>query len=82
MIDIDLKDPETISSWEAVGELSQRLPGEWVLIGGLMVQLLAIEHGASLRQKTSTLSGAVLARARGAPWMRCAWALPAQPWWG
>jgi hypothetical protein len=44
-IDIDLEDPETVGLWTAVGDLVQRLPGEWVPIGGLMVQLLAIEHG-------------------------------------
>jgi hypothetical protein len=31
--------------WGAVGELTERLPAGWVLIGGLMVQLHAIEHG-------------------------------------
>jgi hypothetical protein len=41
-IDIDLEDPETVALWTAVGDLVQRLPGEWVLIGGLMVQLHAI----------------------------------------
>jgi len=46
-IDIDLEDPETVRLWEAVGDLVPRLPGQWVLIGGLMVQLHAIEHGVS-----------------------------------
>jgi hypothetical protein len=62
VIDIDLEDPETIRLWEAVGELSQRLPGEWVLIGGLMVQLLAIEHGVSDVRPTADID--VLGQAR------------------
>jgi len=44
-IDIDLDDAETLRLWTAIGELAARLPGEWTLIGGLMVQLHAIEHG-------------------------------------
>jgi hypothetical protein len=42
---IDAADPETLRLWGAVGELTERLPAGWVLIGGLMVQLHAIEHG-------------------------------------
>lgn len=44
-INIDLEDRTTVRLWVAVGDLVQRLPGEWVLIGGLMVQLHALEHG-------------------------------------
>lgn len=47
-IDIDLGDEQTLQLWTAVGELAERLPGEWTLIGGLMVQLHAVhavEHG-------------------------------------
>jgi hypothetical protein len=62
VIDIDLDDPEAVSLWEAVGDLSQRLPGEWVLIGGLMVQLLAIEHGVSDVRPTGDID--VLGQAR------------------
>jgi hypothetical protein len=44
-IDIDLDDEATLRLWAAVGDLAERLPGEWTLIGGLMVQLHAVEHG-------------------------------------
>ncbi len=46
-IDINVEDRETLVLWAAVGELARRLPREWVLIGGLMVQLHALEHGIS-----------------------------------
>lgn len=46
-IDIDLDDRKTLELWAAVGELVERLPGQWVLVGGLMVQLHAIEHGVT-----------------------------------
>ena len=42
---IDATDPATLELWRAVADLSERLPSGWVLIGGLMVQLHAIEHG-------------------------------------
>lgn len=42
---IDAGDAAMLRLWHAVGELSERLPPGWVLIGGLMVQLHAIEHG-------------------------------------
>jgi hypothetical protein len=44
-IEVALADDESRRLWRALGELAHRLPGEWVLIGGLMVQLHALEHG-------------------------------------
>jgi hypothetical protein len=44
-IEVDLEDEESRKLWLALGDLVDRLPGDWVLIGGLMVQLHAIEHG-------------------------------------
>ncbi|MDA8067273.1 MAG: hypothetical protein M0T77_01465 [Actinomycetota bacterium] len=38
-------DPAIEGLWREVGELAGKLPGEWVLVGGLMVQLHALEHG-------------------------------------
>lgn len=43
---IDVDDEATRQLWEVVGELAERLPHEWVLIGGLMVQLHVLEHGS------------------------------------
>ncbi|HEV3070455.1 MAG TPA: hypothetical protein VGY76_03395 [Solirubrobacteraceae bacterium] len=44
---VDLADEKTRQLWSAVGELVERLPEQWVLIGGLMVQLHMIEHGVT-----------------------------------
>lgn len=61
-IDIDLDDEETLKLWAAVGELVERLPGQWVLIGGLMVQLHAVEHGVTDVRPTGDID--ILAQAR------------------
>ena len=47
MIEIVIKfdDPATLRLWNMIAEMTERLPGGWVLIGGLMVQLHAVEHG-------------------------------------
>ena len=47
MTDIDLQPPDDHSRrlWSSVGDLVSILPAEWVLIGGLMVQLYALEAG-------------------------------------
>jgi hypothetical protein len=44
-IEVDLEDEASRNLWKALGELVEYLPGEWVLIGGLMVQLHVLEHG-------------------------------------
>jgi hypothetical protein len=44
MIELDPPDPESRRLWAAVGELAELLPPEWTLVGGLMVQLHALEH--------------------------------------
>jgi hypothetical protein len=45
-IAVETDDEETRALWRAVGDLTERLPGDWVLIGGLMVQIHAMERGA------------------------------------
>lgn len=55
-------DDESRKLWRAFGELVDRLPGEWVLIGGLMVQLHALEHG--IRDVRLTRDIDVLGQAR------------------
>lgn len=62
MIEIDVDDPETVRLWEAVADLVPDLPGEWVLIGGLMVQLHALEHGVTDVRPTDDID--VLGQAR------------------
>lgn len=44
-IEVALDNGEAGQLWTSLGELADRLPGGWVLIGGLMVQLHAAEHG-------------------------------------
>jgi hypothetical protein len=44
-IPIGVADPATLRLWQALAGLTKRLPDGWVLIGGLMVQLHAIERG-------------------------------------
>jgi hypothetical protein len=44
-IEIDVEDQDVLALWVAVGELTEKLPDRWVLIGALMVQLHALEHG-------------------------------------
>jgi hypothetical protein len=38
-------DAATVELWQALADLVETLPPDWVLIGGLMVQLHAFEHG-------------------------------------
>ena len=48
---IDVADPATLDLWSAVGELAERLPAGWVLIGGLMVQLHVIDTAWKVRRR-------------------------------
>jgi hypothetical protein len=61
-VEIDVDDPETLALWDTVGELVAHLPGDWVLIGGLMVQLHALQHGD--REVRVTVDIDVLGQAR------------------
>lgn len=63
---IDAADPSTLQLWRAVAELTERLPAGWVLIGGLMVQLHAIEHGVVDVRPTRDIDVLGQARPRGA----------------
>ena len=44
-VEIDMDDEETRALWAALGDLVGRLPRDWVLVGGLMVQIHAVEGG-------------------------------------
>jgi len=65
-IDIAIDDRAALELWAAVGELSRRLPAEWVLIGGLMVQLHALEHGVGNVRITGDIDVLGQARPQGA----------------
>jgi hypothetical protein len=65
-IEVDLEDEESRKLWKAVGDLVDCLPGEWVLIGGLMVQLHALEHGISDVRPTRDIDVLGQARPQGA----------------
>jgi hypothetical protein len=62
VISIDLEDPDAVALWAKLADLVDRLPGEWVLIGGLMVQLHAVEHGVTDVRATTDID--VLGQAR------------------
>ncbi len=65
-VDIDLDDEEVLQLWVAVGDLVNRLPEQWVLIGGLMVQLQALEHGVTAVRPTRDIDVLGQARPQGA----------------
>jgi hypothetical protein len=65
-IEIDVDDPQTRALWRALGELAERLPGEWVLVGGLMVQLHALEGGDGDVRVTADIDVLGQARPQGA----------------
>jgi hypothetical protein len=62
---INAGDESTMRLWRAVAELTERLPSGWVLIGGLMVQLHAIEHGIIDVRPTKDIDLLGQARPRG-----------------
>jgi hypothetical protein len=61
-VDVDLDDGDALRLWAAVGDLVHRLPPQWVLIGGLMVQLHALQHGITDVRPTGDID--VLGEAR------------------
>lgn len=64
MIEIELREDGGADRelWDGVGDLVELLPTDWVLIGGLMVQLHALEHG--VRDVRATRDIDVLGQAR------------------
>jgi hypothetical protein len=61
-IDLQPSDDESRRLWASVGDLVGVLQAEWVLIGGLMVQLHAFELG--VRDVRATIDIDVLGQAR------------------
>jgi len=61
-IDISPRDDPSRRLWAGVGDLAELLPPGWVLIGGLMVQLHALERGIS--DVRATIDVDVLGQAR------------------
>lgn len=61
-VEIPSGDPATLTLWRSLSEIADELPGEWVLVGGLMVQLHAYEHG--ITDVRATVDVDVLAQAR------------------
>jgi hypothetical protein len=54
-IDLDSERDEDRALWNSVGELTALLPADWTLIGGLMVQLPAIERGITDARVTTDI---------------------------
>ena len=44
-IELGLTDDQSRRLWSSVADLTELLPADWVLVGGLMVQLYALEAG-------------------------------------
>jgi hypothetical protein len=65
-IDIDPSDALSRRLWSSVGDLASLLPSEWVLVGGLMVQLHAMEAGLADVRVTQDVDVLGQARPRGA----------------
>jgi hypothetical protein len=65
-IDIDPSDALSRQLWSSVGDLAELLPSEWVLVGGLMVQLHAMEAGLADVRVTQDVDVLGQARPRGA----------------
>lgn len=61
-IDVDPPDDESARLWARVGDLTELLPPGWVLIGGLMVQIHALEFGVEDVRATTDVD--VLGQAR------------------
>ncbi len=64
MIEINTREtePEVAALWDQARALALQLPGGWVLVGGLMVQLHALEAGLNAIRATTDID--VLGRAR------------------
>jgi hypothetical protein len=45
-------DSDSISMWRLLDEVERTFPGQWVLVGGQMVQLLGLEHGVEPERAT------------------------------
>ena len=68
MIEIEIQPPndESRRLWTNLGELVDVLQAEWVLIGGLMVQLHALEWGVDDVRVTNDVDVLGQARPQGA----------------
>jgi hypothetical protein len=58
--------PDDVGPWAAVGELIELLPRDWVLVGGLMVQIHAWERGVTDVRATVDVDVLGEARPQGA----------------
>ncbi len=54
-VEIDPEDETTRTLWNHLGQLADALPEGWVLVGGLMVQLHALEHDVSSVRVTTDI---------------------------
>ncbi len=65
-IEVAVGDDESVTLWQQLADVAALLPGEWVLVGGLMVQLHAFEHGAADVRVTRDIDVLAQARPQGA----------------
>ena len=71
MIELSGLLPAEAQAWRLLFELAQANDADWLLIGGQMIYLLAVEHGATLPRPTTDLDVVVNLRAlpRGTEWL-------------
>jgi hypothetical protein len=57
MISVEITSPEpaTLALWRQLGELTRKLGDGWVLVGGLMVQLHALEQAITAVRVTKDI---------------------------
>jgi hypothetical protein len=65
-VETDASDGLSRRLWSSVADLAEVLPAEWVLVGGLMVQLHAMEAGLDDVRVTQDIDVLGQARPRGA----------------
>jgi hypothetical protein len=66
MIDVPIGDDDSVALWQQLATVAALLPGEWVIVGGLMVQLHAFEHGDADVRVTRDIDVLAQARPQGA----------------
>jgi hypothetical protein len=65
-VELRLADEHSRRLWSSVADLTELLPAEWVLVGGLMVQLYALEAGVEGIRATMDVEVLGHGRPRGA----------------
>lgn len=65
-VQVDLREDASVEVWAALVAIAGELPEEWVVVGGVMVQLHALERGVQDVRITRDIDLLVQARPQGA----------------